>query len=319
RESARTLYWHDTRPVRSQGGGASLGRSRQLLANDVSFDHLLGAGEQGRENFKTESLRGRNVYDEIELGWLLDRDVAGLRPAQNFVEEIAGASVNVHEARSVGQEPTPLDILPGDVARRQSRAHRQGTNDVTQYERVRGDINGIGALLEPFERGRDVFGAPDCDREALKAEFGGGCLNLTRFLDIHGILVVEQNGKAAQSGDHLAKQFEPFGGHVRRHNRKAGHITAGPRQTGDEPAADRVADDRGDDRDRRCRSLRRQGRLGSVREDNIDLEPDELGGDFAIALIATFRPAVLDRDGAALDPAKLAQALHKRGDHMALP
>src|SRR5215467_15983698 len=77
--------------------------------------------------------------------------------------------------------------------------------------------------------------------EALKAEFGGGCLNLTRFLDIHGILVVEQNGKAAQSGEHLAKQFEPFGGHVRRHNRKAGHITAGPRQTGDSGGCGRDA------------------------------------------------------------------------------
>jgi hypothetical protein len=38
-----------------------------------SFDHLVGAGEQRRGNFKTESLRGRNVNDEIELGRLLDR------------------------------------------------------------------------------------------------------------------------------------------------------------------------------------------------------------------------------------------------------
>src|SRR5262249_61359567 len=119
--------------------------------------------------------------------------------------------------------------------------------------------------------------------------------------------VSEKNGKGGQGGAHPAKQLESFGGHVRRHNRKAGPITAGPRQTGDEPAADWVADDRGDDRDRRCRSLRRQGRLGSVREDNIDLEPDELGGGFAISLIAPFRPTVLYRDGTALDPATLHQ------------
>ena len=36
----------DTRQVPSQRGGASLGCSRQLLANDVSFDHFVGGGEQ---------------------------------------------------------------------------------------------------------------------------------------------------------------------------------------------------------------------------------------------------------------------------------
>src|SRR5262249_15393008 len=55
----------------------------------------------------------------------------------------------------------------------------------------------------------------------------------------------------------------------------------------------------------------------SRRDNDIDLEPDELGGDFAIALIATFCPAILDRDGAALDPAKFAQPLDESGNKQA--
>src|SRR5262249_56756346 len=46
-------------------------------------------------------------------------------------------------------------------------------------------------------------------------------------------------------------------------------------------------------------------------EDDIHLETDELGCDFAIALVASLRPAILDSDGSALDPAKFTQPLHE--------
>jgi len=48
------------------------------------------------------------------------------------------------------------------------------------------------------------------------------------------------------------------------------------------------------------------------------VEPDELGGDFDEALGAPLRSAILDRDGATLDPTQLAQPLHKSGDPLAL-
>ena len=44
------------------------------------------------------------------------------------------------------------------------------------------------------------------------------------------------------------------------------------------------------------------------------LRPDELGRDLGIALLASLRPAILDRDGAALDPAEFAQPLHQGGE-----
>ena len=56
---------------------------------------------------------------------------------------------------------------------------------------------------------------------------------------------------------------------------------------------------------------------GSRRDNDIDLEPDELGRDLGEALAASLRPAILDRDGAALDPAEFAQPLHKSGGPLA--
>src|SRR6516164_10839799 len=57
--------------------------------------------------------------------------------------------------------------------------------------------------------------------------------------------------------------------------------------------------------------------LSSLREDGSYLEPNELRGDFAVALIASFRPAVLDRDGTTLDPAEFVQSLHKSSNPLA--
>src|ERR1700730_3219763 len=63
--------------------------------------------------------------------------------------------------------------------------------------------------------------------------------------------------------------------------------------------------------------LCREDLWGSRRDDDIDLEPDELGRDLGEALVASLRPATLDRDGATLDPAEFAQTLAKSGDPFA--
>ena len=53
-------------------------------------------------------------------------------------------------------------------------------------------------------------------------------------------------------------------------------------------------------------------------DNDVDLEPDELGRDLDEALGASFRPAILNRDGATLYPAKFTQSLRKGGDKLAL-
>src|SRR5215831_14912501 len=59
------------------------------------------------------------------------------------------------------------------------------------------------------------------------------------------------------------------------------------------------------------------GGYGSRRDDDINLKPDELGGNLGIALAASLRPAILDLDGATLDPAKFAQPSDKSGGPLA--
>src|SRR5262249_4950101 len=80
-----------------------------------------------------------------------------------------------------------------------------------------------------------------------------------------------------------------------------------------ETGSERVDRRRKDDGDGRCNLL--QGRdCSSDCDDDVNLEPHELGPDLSEALAAAFRPAILDRDRAAFDPAQFAQSLDKRGD-----
>src|SRR5262245_8979791 len=57
-------------------------------------------------------------------------------------------------------------------------------------------------------------------------------------------------------------------------------------------------------------------RSASPRNDDIHLEPDELGCDIDVTFATSFRPAVFDRDVLARDITGLAQRL-KEGTHIA--
>ena len=69
-----------------------------------SFDHLVGAQQERFRDRQAERLGGREIDDELEFGRLLDRDIAGLRPAQNLVDQLGGAPELIREVWSVGHE-----------------------------------------------------------------------------------------------------------------------------------------------------------------------------------------------------------------------
>ena len=58
----------------------------------TSFDHLVGDGEQRRRRFEAKRLRHDQVYDEVELGRLLDLKIGGLRPPQTTSRRHAGSA-----------------------------------------------------------------------------------------------------------------------------------------------------------------------------------------------------------------------------------
>src|SRR6476659_2441376 len=79
--------------------------------NSPLFDHLVGADEKRWRNGQADRFSCGQVDNEIELGRLLDRKVGGLRPSQNFVDEVSGASEQVRIVWSIRHKTSRFDEL----------------------------------------------------------------------------------------------------------------------------------------------------------------------------------------------------------------
>src|SRR6516164_2907721 len=91
----------------------------------TSLDHLVSAQQERLWDRQAEPLGGREIDDKFESGRLLDRNIAGLRTAQNLVDQLGGAPEQVWEVWSVGHQTARLNKRAGIEDRRQSRAERK--------------------------------------------------------------------------------------------------------------------------------------------------------------------------------------------------
>ena len=118
--------------------------------------------------------------------------------------------------------------------------------------------------------------------------------------------------KRRKTRDNLPQNFEPLASKIGLLDRQASDVAARSRETCDEAGTNRVPRQREHDRNDRCHLLC-CGDCGCRRDDDIDFQLDELGRDLGVALTASLRPAILDRDSATLDPSEFVQPLHESG------
>ena len=91
---------------------------------------------------------------------------------------------------------------------------------------------------------------------------------------------------------------------------------ARPRETGDQAAPNRVRDRDGNDRNGAGGLLGGKARRGACRQEEIELQVDQLGRELRLPILAGIREAVLDVDVPAVLVAVIAQPLEEGLDHV---
>src|SRR5256885_3590102 len=69
-----------------------------------SLDHVIRTHQERVGNLDPEGFRSLEVDDQVELGGLLDRQVAGPRALEDLVDEARGAPVQVFEVGAISHE-----------------------------------------------------------------------------------------------------------------------------------------------------------------------------------------------------------------------
>ena len=135
----------------------------QQRKSSALFNHLVCPQQECLRDCYAECFCRCKIDDQFESGRLFDRKVSGLRPLQDFIDEVGCAPEQVSILGSVRHKATRSKKFTVRVGRGQSRAQCQciDTRDIRVYQRIRAHINGLHPVLEFLEGRRNVLSAPD--------------------------------------------------------------------------------------------------------------------------------------------------------------
>src|SRR5262249_39989232 len=92
----------------------------------MSLDHLIGEQPDRLRDCHAERLRRLEIADQLQRGWLTDREIAGLGPLQDAIDVRRGLTVEILELGAVADEGAELGPPAGVDDRSGSGSSRRG-------------------------------------------------------------------------------------------------------------------------------------------------------------------------------------------------
>src|SRR4051794_24175475 len=164
-------------------------RSRRIKAPwpaAVSFNHLVGAQQNGRGNSKGESFRRPYVYSHLEFHWHLNGQVSRFSATQDLINIGRSATNNVSQVGSVRNQTTiPSDDAFPRIDRRHliERGQRYDRLYSNQHEVIRHyDEAGSASLSQRSENCCYLGFAASARRDGLDLGRFGGRLEITEVI-----------------------------------------------------------------------------------------------------------------------------------------
>jgi hypothetical protein len=145
------------------------------------------------------------------------------------------------------------------------------------------------------------------ERVELHSESWRRHLYLFQFLNDAGIGGTPEDSQAGQCRKNLLQQLQALGRQFGRKKARACDVSSRPREAGDEASSYWVANGCHDDRDRLGRLPCGVGRLGSSRQNGVDLALNELGGKRGQASGLPLRVPELKPDILSISPPTLLE------------
>src|SRR5262245_59210853 len=173
----------------------------------------------------------------------------------------------------------------------------------------RHDQAAIRGTREGRDSALDLASVTHIDWDHLRPDRWREGLDDTQLAAPSGQCSVPNDCRSSHARRDLFEQLQPFSADAVFVYTETGDITAGPRQTIDEAAADRINDGHEHDRHRAGRLLQRCDARTAARQDYIGRRRDQLRREFANTISIGRAPTVVDLHIAADGPAQLLQPL----------
>src|SRR6516164_1658717 len=207
----------------------------QKRTSASSFDQVVGNGKYARRNSESECLSSRQINNELEFRWLLDRKIRRACTLENLIHIPRSTPEKVHFIRTIGDEAAVRREVAEKVNCRHTVLCSEFDNPLAMNNimTVRQNEKATVRFAPDIANGiLNVGFAMHLDWDRLYPQQRRACVNRLQIQPVIGRgLGVENGSDSPNTGHNLLKNFKPFGAERNLKIRETRDISAWMRET----------------------------------------------------------------------------------------